>query len=177
VVRRIAFALLILVPPAFCQQARPGSLPELRGHYIGEGVSELLSKEPELQKRLDVCNRDPKGTDCGLLLGAVKKGSRATISTSDWIDFVLENGRIVKLQALVHRELGQINAALTQQFGPRTSMAAFPMHNALGQNWVDHFYVWDGATVFVRLREDNNPASQNHHFVLTIESRAEHEQE
>jgi len=38
-------------------------------------------------------------------------------------------------------------------------------------------YVWDTPTLYVGLHEDNNPASQNHHLILVVESRAKHDRE
>jgi hypothetical protein len=51
------------------------------------------------------------------------------------------------------------------------------MQNAMGAKWEDHLCVWDAPALYVSLHEDNNPASQNHHFALVMESRTEHDRE
>jgi hypothetical protein len=66
---------------------------------------------------------------------------------------------------------------LTKKFGPRSSEAAFRMQNTLGTSWQDRLFVWDTPAVCATLHEDNNPASQNHHYVLVVESRAEYDRE
>jgi hypothetical protein len=160
-----------------CGQAAKVKPPDIQGHFIGESVAELLSKEPEVQQEVNVCERNPNTSTCGRLLAAVKGGKRAEASTSNWMNFVLDGGKLVKLTTLVHDDFEEVNADLVKKFGSRSSEASFPMRNAIGQNWEDHLYVWDTPSLYVRLREDNNPASQNHHFVLVIESTAGHSRE
>ena len=176
-----SLAILILAAPV-CAQTANVQPPEPKTHFsgrfishsIGETSAELLSKEPELQQQVSSCERDPGKTDCDWVLATVKNGRRGTLSNSNWTSFVLDDGKLVKLQALVHGEFARIDADLTAEFGPRSSDTSFPMRNAIGQNWEDRLYVWNTPTLYVGLREDNNPASQNHHWVLVIESRAEH---
>lgn len=175
--QRIASVLLVFLPCSLSGQTGNVKPPRIQGHFVGESVAELLSEEPEVQEQVSVCERNPKKTDCDRLLAAVKSGKRAAGSTSNWMDFVLDGGKLVQLTTLVHGEFGKINADLTNEFGSRSSETAFPMRNAIGQSWEDHLYVWDTSTLYVALREDNNPASQNHHFVLVVESREEHNRE
>jgi hypothetical protein len=176
VLQRLASLVFLLPPCALCAQTANLKPPEVQGHSIGESIAELLSKEPEVQQKLDICGRNPRKPTCASLLAAVKSGTRTEVSTSNRTDFVLDGGKLVKLTTLVN-ETSDAKADLTKKFGPRSSESAFPMQNVLGQNWEDHLYVWDTPTIYVALREDNNPASQNHHFVLVIESRAEQARE
>jgi hypothetical protein len=175
--QRLASLVFLFFSCSSCAQTAKVKPPDIKGHFIGESVMELLSKEPEVQQRVSICERNPNKTDCDWLLAAVKSGERATVSTSNWMDFVLDGGTLVKLQTLAHGEFGEINADLTKKFGSRSSETAFPMRNAIGQQWEDRLYVWDTPTLYVALREDNNPASQNHHWILVVESRAEHDRE
>jgi hypothetical protein len=150
---------------------------EVKGHFIGESVAEFLSRVPEAQQQVNVCEQSPKEARCDRLLAAVKRGQRAEVSTSRWMNFVLDGGKLVKLTTLVNEVPDSVKADLTKKFGPRSSETEFPMQNAMGASWKDHLFVWDTPVVYVGLHEDNNPASQNHHFVLVIESRAEHTRE
>jgi len=110
-------------------------------------------------------------------LAAVKEGQRAEASTSNWMNFVVDGGKLVKLTTLANGTLDAVKADLTRKFGPQFTETAFPMKNAIGGSWEDHLYIWDTPTLYVGLHEDNNPASQNHHLVLVVESRAEHARE
>jgi hypothetical protein len=176
VLPRIAWGMLLFCPWSLCAQTPPVKA-EIKGHFIGESVAELLGKEPEVRQQVSTCERSPRKSDCDEMLAAVKSGNRATVSISSWMSFVLDAGRLVKLQTLIPGEFGEINADLTRKFGLRSAETVFPMRNAIGQNWEDRLCVWDTPAVFVGLHEDNNPASQNHHFVLVLESRAEHERD
>jgi len=177
VLQRLASLVFLFLPWFLCAQTAKVKPPDIKGHFIGESVMELLSKEPEVQQKVSICERNPQKTDCDWLLAAVQSGERATVSTSNWMDFVLDGGRLVKLQTLAHGEFGEVNADLTKKFGSRSSETAFSMHNAIGQQWEDRLYVWDTPTLYVGLHEDNNPASQNHHLILVVESRAEHDRD
>jgi hypothetical protein len=165
--------LFVLLPWSLSAQTSKVRPPEIQGHVIGESTAELLSKEPEVQQKVNVCDRNPKGTDCDRLLAAVKSGKRTDVSTSSWMNFVLDGGKLAKLTTLVNGVIDAVIADLTRKFGPQSSKTAFPMRNAIGESWEDQLYVWDTPTLCVRLHEDNNPASQNHHLVLVVESRAE----
>jgi hypothetical protein len=174
--RRLASLVVIVLPWALYAQSANVRPVEIKGHFIGESIAELLSKEPEAQQKVNVCEQHPGNPTCDRLLAAVKSGQRAEVSTSSWMNFVLDGGKLVKLTTLVN-EGSDAKADLTKKFGPRSSETAFPMQNALGASWEDHLSVWETPAVYVTLREDNNPASQNHHFVLVVESRAEHARE
>ncbi len=171
--RRLASLVLIILPWLLYAQTANVRPVEIKSHFIGESIAELLNKEPEVQQEVNVCEQQPRKPICDRLLAAVKRGQRAEVSTSSWMSFVLDGGKLVKLTTLVN-EVSDAKADLTKQFGPPFSDTAFPMHNAIGASWEDHLSVWDTPAVYVALREDNNPASQNHHFVLVVESRSEH---
>jgi hypothetical protein len=160
-----------------CAQTATVKPVEFKGHSIGESVAETLSKEPEVKHQVDECEQHPAQPACDRLLGAVKRGQRADVSTSSWMSFVLDGGKLVKLTTLVNEDAEAVMADLTKKLGPRSSETLFPMQNTMGAKWEDHLSVWDTPAVYAGLREDNNPASQNHHFVLVVESQAEHARE
>ena len=174
---RLTFVLLTLLP--WCSYAQTTNLPlaEMKGHFIGESVAQLLSKEPEVQQQVNACQQHAHQAACEQLLGGVNRGQRARISTSNWTSFVIDGDKLVKLQTLVHGSSDVAKADLSAKFGAQSSETAFPMQNAMGARWADHLSVWDTPAVYAGLREDNNPASQNHHLVLVVESREEHAHE
>jgi hypothetical protein len=149
---------------------------EIKGHFIGESIAELLSREPKVQQEVKLCKEDPLKATCDRLLAAVEHGERTEVANSTWTNFVLDSGRLVKLMTLVSEESDAVSD-LTKKFGPRSSEAAFRMQNTLGTSWEDRLFVWDTPAVCATLHEDNNPASQNHHYVLVVESRAEYDRE
>lgn len=172
--RLTSFVLMFFIAGSVHAQTVTVKLAEINGHFIGESLAELLSKEPEVQQQFTVCEQHPSKPACDGLLAAGKHGKRAEVSTSNWMSFVVDGGKLVKLTTLVMGGADAVKADLTKKFGPRTSETTFPMQNAMGATWEDHLSVWDTAAVYVGLHEDNNPASQNHHFVLVVESRVEH---
>jgi len=174
VLRRLAYLALIVPPWALNAQTAHVRPVEVRGHFIGETIPELVAQEPEVRQKVDACGQRPAKPDCDRLLAAVKRGQRAEVSTSSWTTFVLDGGKLVKVAMLVHEDPGVVKADLTQKLGTRCTETSFPMQNALGTTWKDRLFVWDTPTIWASLREDNNPASQNHHFVLVVESQAEH---
>lgn len=173
--RLICFAFIFL-PWVLCAQTIDVRAIRIKGHFIGESVAELLSREPKVQQQVNLCKQDPIKPTCDRLLAAVGHGQRAEIANSSWTNFVLDGGQLVKLMTLVDEHSDAVRH-LTKKFGRRSSQTAFPMRNALGATWEDRLSVWDTPTVHATLREDNNPASQNHHYVLTVESRRECERE
>ena len=173
---RLMFVLLFAHPWPFYAQTENAKPVEIEGHFIGESVADLLNKEPAAQQEVNLCESARK-PNCDRLLAAVTKGLRAEFSTPNWTHFVLDGGKLVKMTILVNGTADAARADLTRKFGSQSSEAAFPMRNAMGAGWEDHLSVWDTPTVYVGLREDNNPASQNHHLVLVVESRAEHQRE
>jgi hypothetical protein len=174
VLQRLASLVFLFLPWSLCAQTANVKPAEIKGHFIGESIAELLSKEPEVQQDVNVCKQHPGKPTCDRLLAAAKTGKRLEVSTSNWTNFVLDGGKLVKLTTLVNGVSDAVKADLTKQFGPRSSETAFPMQNAIGESWEDHLSVWDTPAVYVGLHEDNNPASQNHHLVLVVESQAEH---
>ena len=173
--RLICFVFIFL---ARTLSAQTGDMKpiEIKGHFIGESIAELLSKEPKVQQQVKLCEQNPKKTTCDRLLAAVERRGRVEVANSSWMNFVLDGGHLVKLMTLVNENSAAVSD-LTRKFGPRSSETAFPMRNALGNTWEDHLSVWDMPNAYATLREDNNPASQNHHYVLIVESRAEHDRE
>jgi hypothetical protein len=149
---------------------------EIKGHFIGETIAQLLSKEPKVQQQVKLCEQHPTKPTCDRLLAAVERGGRAELANSSWMNFVMDGGHLVKLTTLVNENSDAVGD-LTKKFGPTSSETVFPMRNALGATWEDRLSVWDTPTVYATLREDNNPASQNHHYVLIVESRAERDRE
>jgi len=170
--RRTSLAFVLLPWSLYAQTANVRPV-EVKGHLIGESVAEVLSKEPEVHRDVDACEQYPSKPTCDRLLAAVKHGERAEVSTSSWTSFVLDGGKLVKITTLID-DPEVLKADLTKRLGPRSSETAFPMQNVTGANWEDHLSVWDTPDVYVGLREDNNPASQNHHWVLVVASQAEH---
>lgn len=149
----------------------------MRGHAIGESVADLLNKEPEVLQQFNACKQRPHDATCNRVLAGFLRGQRARVSTSNWMSFVVDGGKLVKLQTLMHGSPEEAKADLTKRYGPQSSDTAFPMENAMGAKWEDHLSAWDTPAVYVGLREDNNPASQNHHLVLVVESREEQARE
>jgi hypothetical protein len=177
VLQRLTSVVFILLPwSVFAQRPNVKSF-EIKGHYIGESIAELLNKEPEVQQEVNACEQHPGKLTCDRLLAAVKRSQRAEVSTSSWMSFVLDGGKLVKLTTLVNGVSDAVKADLTGKIGLQSSETAFRMQNAIGARWEDHLSVWDTPSVYVGLHEDNNPASQNHHFVLVIESQSEHARE
>ena len=170
---RLTFAVLILFPwPLYGQVINERPI-EIKGHFVGESVAELLNKEPDVQRRVTVCGQHRGTRDCDRLLAAIERGQRAEVSNSRWMSFVLDGGKLVKLTTLVDGDFDTAKTDLTAKFGNRLTESAFPMQNALGQRWEDHLYLWDTSALHIALREDNNPASENHHLILVVESQAE----
>src|SRR5579864_8762023 len=174
--RRLICFVFIFLPWTLSAQAGGTRPIEIKGHFIGESIAELLSKEPKVQQQVKLCKQNPRKPTCDRLLAAVEHRGRVEVANSSWMNFVLDGGHLVKLMTLVNENSDAVGD-LTKKFGPRSSETAFPMRNALGTTWEDHLSVWDTPTVYATLREDNNPASQNHHYVLIVESRAEHDRE
>lgn len=174
--RRLICLVFIFLPWTLSAQTGDMKPIQIKGHFIGESVAEFLSKEPKVQQQVKLCQQNPKKPTCNRLLAAVDRRGRAEVANSSWMNFVLDGGQLVKLTTLVNENSDPVSD-LTKKFGPRSSETAFPMQNALGVAWEDRLSVWDTPTVYATLREDNNPASQNHHYVLTVESRAEYNRE
>lgn len=174
--RRLICVVFVFLPWTLSAQTAAVRPIEIKGHFIGESVAELLSKEPKIQQQVKLCDQNPIRPTCGRLLAAVERRGRAEVANSSWTNFVLDGGHLVKLTTLVNEHSDAVSD-LIKKFGPRSSETAFPMQNALGTTWEDRLSVWDTPTVYATLREDNNPASQNHHYVLTVESRAEYDRE
>ncbi len=174
--RRLICSVFIFLPWTLSAQTGDMKPIEIKNHFIGESIAELLSKEPKVQQQVRLCEQDPIKPTCGRLLAAVERGGRAEVANSSWMNFVLDGGHLVKLTTLLNENSDAVSD-LTKKFGPRSSETAFPMRNALGTTWKDRLSVWDTPTVYATLREDNNPASQNHHYVLIVESRAERDRE
>ena len=174
--RRLICFVFIFLPWTLSAQTGDTKPIEIKGHIIGESIAELLSKEPKVQQQVKWCELHPIKPTCDRLLAAVERGGRAEVANSSWMDFVVDSGHLVKLTTLVNEKSDAVSD-LTEKFGPRSSATAFPMRNALGTTWKDHLSVWDTPAVYATLREDNNPASRNHHYVLIVESRAEHDRE
>lgn len=172
--RRLVYLVLIIPPWALNAQTAGAPSVEVRGHFIGETISQLVAQEPEVRQRINACRQRPARPDCDRLLAAVKRGQRADVSTSSWTTFVLDGGKLVKLTTLVNEAPDDLKADLSEKLGTRCTETSFSMQNALGATWKDHLSLWDTPTIWASLHEDNNPASQNHHFVLVVESRAEH---
>ncbi len=170
----LVLLVFLFLPWALCAQTADVMHIEIKGHFIGESIAELLSREPKVQQDVKVCEQNPRKTTCDRLLAAVEQGERAEVANSTWTNFVLDGGQLVKLMTLVNENSDAVSD-LTKKFGRRSSEAAFWMQNALGTRWEDHLFVWDTPIVCAILHEDNNPASQNHHYVLVIESRAEYD--
>ena len=173
----IAFLAFVLLPWFSRAQTTSVRPAEISGHFIGESAAEFLGREPEAQQQVTVCEQRPREPPCDRLLDAVKRGQRAEVSTSGRMNFVLDDGKLVKLTTLVTEDSDLVIADLTTKFGPRSSEMTFPMQNTMGATWKDHLSVWHTPAVYVRLHEDNNPASQNHHLVLVVESQVEHTRE
>lgn len=174
--RRLICFVFIFLPWTLCAQTAGVQAIQIKGHFIGESIAELLSKEPKVQQQVKLCQQNRIKATCNRLLAAVERRGRGEIANASWTNFVLDAGQLVKLTTLVNEHSDAVSD-LTKKFGPRSSQTAFPMQNALGATWEDRLSVWDTPTVYATLREDNNPASQNHHYVLTVESRAEHDRE
>jgi hypothetical protein len=173
----IASLVFIALPGTLFAQTAKVRPPEIGGHFIGESVAEFLRIEPEVQQEVNVCEQHPSKTICDRLLVAVKRGQRTDVSTSSSVNFVLDGGKVVKARMFVNDLSDAVKTDLTEKFGPRSSETAFPMLNAMGASWEDHIYVWDTPTAYAALHEDNNPTLQSHHFVLVVESPAEHARE
>jgi hypothetical protein len=174
VLQRLASLVFLILPWSFYAQTSSIRPADIKGHFMGESIGELLSKEPDVRQKFVACEQKrADNLPCKGLLAAVRQGQRASVSTSSWTTFVLDGGELVKMTTLVNGASDAVTADLTNKFGPPTSETAFPMRNAMGTNWVDHLSVWETPVVYVGLHEDNNPASQNHHLVLVVESRAE----
>ena len=174
--RRLICFVFMSLPWSLSAQTGHMKPIEIKGHFIGESIAELLSKEPKVQQQVKSCEQRPTKPTCDLVLAAVEHRGRAGVANSSWMNFVVDGGHLVKLTTLVNENSDAVSD-LTKKFGPRSSETTFPMRNALGTTWKDHLSVWDTPTVYATLREDNNPASQNHHYVLSVESRAEHDRE
>src|SRR5579862_1285543 len=174
--RRLICFVSIILPWTLSAQTGDMKPIAIKGHFIGESIAQLLSKEPKVQQQVKWCEQHPTTPTCDRLLAAIEHGGRAEIANSSWTNFAVDGGHLVKLTTLVNENSDAVSD-LTKKFGPRSSATAFPMRNALGTTWQDRLSVWDTPTVYATLREDNNPASQNHHYVLIVESRAEHNRE
>jgi hypothetical protein len=145
------------------------------GHHIGETVSSFLAIEPKAHQFLDSCRRNPSGSQCDRLLGALERGQRAEISTSDSSDFVFDRGRLIKLATLVDGATGVLAMNLTKTLGPRTSEMDIQKQDASGAKWNDNLSVWNESDAYILLFEDNNPSLKARHApVLVVESPAEH---
>ena len=173
---RLLFLVFLFLPGVLCAQTGDMIPIEIKGHFIGESTAELLNREPKVQQEVNLCEKNPLKPTCDHLLAAVEHGERAEVTNSTWTNFVLDSGRLVKLMTLLSEDSDAVSD-LTKKFGPRSSEAALWMQNALGTRWEDHLFVWDTPAVCATLHEDNNPASQNHHYVLVVESRAEYDRE
>lgn len=175
--QRLIPLLLISMPWPLCAQTENVTTVSIKGHFIGESISELLTREPDVQQQVTACEQRRSKPICEGLLAAVKRGERAEFSNSRWTSFVVDGGKLVKIRTLLDGTADAAKADLTIKFGTRSSETAFPMQNAMGTGWEDRLSVWDTPAFYVSLREDNNPASQNHHLVLVVESRSEHDRD
>jgi hypothetical protein len=174
---RFGLTLALLIFPPSTLHAQTTKTVDIKGHFIGESVAELVREEPELQQQINTCDQHYAKSACDRLLSAVRHGQRAEFSNLSRTTFVADGGRLVKLTTLLDGTPDAVKADLMRKVGPISSETVFPMKNAMGAKWEDHLCIWDTAFVHVSLLEDNNPASENHHFVLTVESRAEHSSE
>jgi hypothetical protein len=172
--RLLASAALIAFSGPLHAQAPAAAPVEIKGHFIGESISEFLQTEPEAQQEVDVCREHKTRASCDRLIGALDRGQRTEISTSDSLDFVLDAGRLVKLTMLLHEQTEQANQELTRKFGVPATVTDTPNHNSSGANWQNRLFVWSTANAYATLFEDNNPALQDHQPVLEVESLSEH---
>ena len=90
--RRLASLVVIILPWFLYAQTANVRPVEIKGHFIGESIAEILNKEPEVQQKVNVCEQHPRKPTCDRLLAAVKRGQRAEVSTSSWMNFVLDEG-------------------------------------------------------------------------------------
>lgn len=168
-----SIALIAFSGPLHAQA--PNSAPvEIKGHFIGESISDFLRIEPEAQQEVDVCREHKTRPSCDRLIGALDRGQRTEISTSDSMDFVLDAGRLVKLTVLVRETTDEAAQALTQKFGAPASSTNTPNHNSSGAKWQNRLFVWSTIGAYATLYEDNNPSLQDHQPVLVVESQSEH---
>jgi hypothetical protein len=144
------------------------------GHHIGETASAFLAIEPKTRGDLGSCRQNSALPHCDRLLDALERGQRAEISTSDSLDFVFDQGRLVKLAALVDGIADSLAMDLTKTLGPRTSEMDIQKQNGAGAKWNDNLSVWDAPNAYVLLFEDNNPSLNARHPVLVVESPTEH---
>lgn len=164
-----AAALLTIASSAQAQ----GAPVELKGHYIGESIEQLLQAEPEAQQELDVCKAHPTRTTCDRLIAAIERGQRAEISTSTGMDFVLDQGKLVKVTMLLHDTTAQASQLLTAKLGSSPSDTAQTKQNASGAKWENHLLVWNTSQIYVSLYQDNNPSLQGAQPLLVAETQIE----
>lgn len=168
-----SIALIAFSGPLFAQA--PTSAPvDIKGHFIGESIADFLRIEPEAQQEVDVCREHKTRASCDRLIGALDRGQRTEMSTSNSMDFVLDAGRLVKLTLLVSENTDQAAQTLSQKFGSQATATNVPGHNGSGTQWQNRLFVWNGSTTYATLYEDNNPGLQDHHPVLVVESQSEH---
>ena len=172
--RLLASIALIAFSGPLHAQAPAGAPVEIKGHFIGESIGDFLSMEPEAQQEVDVCREHKTRSSCGHLLGALDRGERTEISTSAGMDFVLDAGRLVKLTVLVRESTDGTTEALTRKFGIPAAETNMANHNSTGANWQNRLFVWNTASAYATLYEDNNPSLQDHQPLLVVESQSEH---
>jgi len=168
-----SIALIAFCGPLHAQV--PATAPvEIKGHFIGESVGDFLRIEPEAQQEVDVCREHKTRSSCDRLLGALDRGQRTEISTSNSMDFVLDAGRLVKVTVLVRETTDEVAREFTQKLGTAAISTNTPNHSSSGANWQNRLFVWNTAAVYTTLYEDNNPALQDHQPLLVVESQSEH---
>ncbi len=62
--RRLICFVFIVLPWTLSAQTGDMKPIEIKGHFIGESIVELLSKEPKVQQQINLCEQDPIRPTC-----------------------------------------------------------------------------------------------------------------
>jgi hypothetical protein len=170
----------------------------IRGHDIGESMADFLRLEPEIGQKAAACRqRDyvnsvnpahparpneassedaDKHTDvldCAGLLAAVDGEQRLEITNASSMEFVFNNGKLVRLTTRVEDE-AVAAANLEKQFGTPSRETSISGQDNMGAKWKSCLIVWETADASVTLYEDGDQSLWDRRPLLIMESRTDY---
>lgn len=184
----LLFSASAFAPHSFSQSKKV----EIKGHTIGESVTEFLSKEPAAKTGFDNCQREsenPKSrwykkhrAECSSTLSVFSHGGRGLLPGNP--RWTLDAGKLVKVEMdnmldNFDQSPADALADLIKKFGRPTDETPSEFQNGFGARWTTHLYVWSFPDAHVQLYVDPRPSSTYHSYgswMLEAETAAEHQQ-
>jgi hypothetical protein len=174
-VRRFSICcLFVALPGLLLAQPVDFVSTAFNGHRLGESVSAFLEIMPDVQQKVASCRQGATRPSCDRLLAAIDQGGRVEFAPSESVDFVLDEGKLVKLATYMNEDPNAATANLTAQYGPASVETVASSQAGTESKWQNQLFVWDTPEACVSLLQDNNPSPESRRSILIVESPAEH---